>query len=376
MALTAVDHKFGLPTTRLAIAPAVNRESEFEILGDPAWIAAAKVQGSSATVELSWHNPTPIPFFGYARVYDARFHYQQRSLTGPYADVYVPVSHFSYDHFVIIGALSTSSPVQIPLGSLPSFVVGGELQLQIDLRGNIGMQLPGEPDALAWGNSTVWNDFGTIYLTAQSPTGVQTIPWLETLKQACWFAQEQSAESDVRREITKGIFFETKDYDGGSPTFCILQSTLDLDAVFNITKFVKEDEKYMNCIDGAAMNVVFCESLGFETKLIYYRSAIFGDKSDSFKTNFLKPAGQPMAEYEEYNFTYHCVAYSYTNVYDGVVAHKYNLGGSLREMPVWDWNYLGYAQVNSPPPVYGLIKSPVPWTTTFYSEVKDVIGVL
>jgi len=369
MDLVMVDVIGSLESTRMDIAPDPNPAKEFDLANGPGWISAVLVRGSGANLELQWSNPTSTPFVGYVQVHEARFRYLRRVVNGSDYYVYVPIplGYTPSPATVLIPAHGTSDPRPLYIGTLPDFVVGGQLELRIELRGNIGVQLPGEPDALAWGQSTVWNNMGHIYLTAQTPVDVQSRPWFEVLDQACWFAQEMASEADVRREITKGIYYETMVFDGIDQYFT--EDVSGDDQRLNLTQYFSPGNYNMGVIDGSSLTVAFCEALGFETSLLYYYERIT-------LTNPICPAGSDntdFGKYLTYQFDDQTVAMAPSaNVYDSVFSQWVDLAGGSWKNPVWDWPWTTYPQVPvpttpSPPPppppaplpnFYGLVAGP------------------
>lgn len=370
--LAQVDHYDSLTTTNLENYPTPNPVAEFNWVFQSEHLAAARVRSTAGTLRLKWANTTGTNFSGYAIVHEARYRYLKRNPTGPptYEDIEVDSDPTPVP--VIVDAYNISSDVFLVLGDLPNVVLNGNLQLRIELRGNIGLQLPGEPDSLAWGHENLWTDFGIVYLTAETPTGIQQVPWLEVLAQACLFAQERIDEVAVRREVTKGIFYETKEYDGFSPLF----TTRDTDAnlSINLKKYFDPDTKKMDCQDGASLNVTFCEALGYHTNLIFYWT-------DMDPTNNLCPAGTDskiVSNYSPYHFNFHAVALNGNSVYDSVTAQWVDLNGNLWADPVWDWNFGTYPQVPALPPAtgtYGYVSLPRPYDYVDFS-IGDVIQIL
>ncbi len=376
--LEQIDHYNSLTTTGLARYPADNPAVEFDRLTIPDQIPAARVRNTSGTLKLNWSNQTAIPFSGYAKVHEARYRYLKRADPPYYENVVV----YSDDSAipVTIAPNGISSPVEITLGTLPNFVADGELQLKIELRGNIGSQLPGEQDSLAWGNKDVWNTFGRVYLTAEIPTDVQETPWIEVLEQACWFAQGKSAEVDVRREITWGIFNYSKKYD--HLTFRFTSRVNGLNQALHLSKYFDPETEKMDCQDGASLTVAFCEAIGFETSLIYYSNDV-----QSFTTTRLCPAGTdpgPLLNYNFYDFTFHCVAKSGNLVYDSVAAQTSDLLGQVWRKPVYGWAYDQFPQSSLTVEVFpgqfetfpiGLISKPFPCSVLVYFpyDVEEVL---
>lgn len=369
MDLVMVDVIGSLESTRMDIAPDPNPAKEFDLANGPGWISAVLVRSSGANLELQWSNPTSTPFVGYVEVHEARFRYLRRVVNGPDYYVYVPIplGYTPSPATVLIPAHGTSDPRPLFIGTLPDFVVGGQLELRIELRGNIGLQLPGDPDALAWGNKDVWNNMGHIYLTAQTPVDVQSRPWFEVLDKACWFAQEMAAEADVRREITKGIYYETEIYDDADRFFT--EDVNGDDQRLNLTQYFTPGNFNMGARDGSSLTVAFCEALGFETTLLFFYERIN-------QTNPVCPAGSDSADFGKYfgyEFDLYPVAMAgSTNVFDSVFAQWVDLAGNGWKNPVWDWPWLAYPQVPvptspSPPPppppatlpkFYGLVDNP------------------
>jgi len=377
-----IDHYNSLTTTGLARYPADNPAVEFDRLVTPEIISAARIRNSPGTLRLKWSSLLLPAFSGYVKVHEARYRYLKRVPNGQNYYVDVPVSSDSSPIPVSIAPNSTSAAIEITLGNLPNFVVGGELQLRIELRGNIGTQLPGEPDSLAWGHKDVWNSFGTVFLTAQQPTGIQAIPWLQVLQQSCWFAQEKSNEIDIRREITKGIFYETKKYSGEWRYFTSDSNGGD-DQKLNLTSYFSPITLHMDCRDGASLTVAFCESLGLTTSILFYYEPID-------KTNPICGAGYNSNDYSEYNvldFNFHAVAIDGTyQIYDSVAAFWVDLSGNPWKNPVWNWTPYGYPQTTvgfplpappfpaQPQNFYGLVDSPLGYDYQ-NSSLRDVIEI-
>lgn len=372
MHLAQVDHYDSLTTTNLENYPTPNPVAEFNWTFQPEHLAAARVRSTAATLRLKWANTSGTNFSGYAVVHEARYRYLKRNPTGPptYEDIEIDSDPTPVP--VVVDAYNTSSDVFLELGYLPNVVLNGNLQLRIELRGNIGLQLPGEPDSLAWGHENIWTDFGIVYLTAETPTGIQEVPWLEVLAQACLFAQELINESTSRREITRGIYFETKKYNGKGQYFSDEDSNDDLS--IDLKAYLDPDVKYMDCRDGASLNVTFCESIGYETRVLFYWSPMT-------PTNKLCPAGKDptdVTNYEEFGFNFHAVAMSGINVFDSVSAQYVDLNGALWREPVWDWNFGAYAQVPAYPPstgTFGLVKLPLDYDFEDNSP-RDVVAIL
>jgi len=365
--LKQIDHFNSIVTTGVDAYPIDNSVIEFDRLITPEIIPAARIRNSPGTLRLMWSNSLLPAFSGYVKVHEARFRYLKKVPNGQHFFVDVPVISNSTPIPVIMGPNSTSAQIEIPLGDLPNFVVGGNLQLRVELRGNIGIQLPGEPDSLAWGNKDVWNDFGTIYLTAQQPVDIQVKPWIEVLEQACWFAQEMATESDVRREITKGIYYETKTYSGYGRFFT--EDVSGDDQRILLTDYFSPGIAEMDCRDGASLTVVMSESLGFPTYVLFYYE-------EMTETNPICPAGSDSSDFSAYKsvlFNFHAVAFAVpSSVYDSVTALWMDLGGNAWQNPVWDWQWSTYPQVavpttptppTPPPPAplpkfYGMVHEP------------------
>ncbi len=327
--------------------------------------AAVQASGGSMKISLTWSNPNGVDLPCTLSVTDPFF--RRMSSTQPDQAITAVLSTTS-----ITLPANGSGSFDITFSGCPNVVCWGQAWCTLHMRyvdtGNI-------VDA---GGTADWVD---IYFTDSAPAGQQLVPWIDLLAKTCTWADGLAGQPAVSHAITLGMFNSASwVYDPYlDPPNYYIEGT----RTYRLKKALSGlGPPQMDCRDVSGFLSLAMQSQGANagcTRLwnaadAYPRSVILG-----FRTNPVDPIGG--GGYQRFDFSFHQVASSGLNVWDGAAAQSVNLSGAAYAKPPMNWPQLGYWQTPSgqtTPAFYGLVfglgYSTTPAPVVPASATYDVAG--
>lgn len=281
-----------------------------------------------------------------------------------------------------------SQEITLTFSGLPNFVSKGQLKFRyfVTLTQPSGSN---PTDYIAWGQTStaaVWPD--TFYITDQTPTGLQTIPWTDLLYYSCTWAHGKVGVTDVSWELTFGTFWN-------SPIIYSQSNHGYFESIqgdeYRYHRSAALDDFYslglaeMDCQDTSGFLHQLEQSQGFSPTIV--RIKYSGGRGLS--TNYICPIGSDATQlpvYIPYIFGGHQMIIL-TGAIDPTFAQYRTPAGVDYYNPPHDWAFSFYLQnfpYYYPSPIYGLVFGYVPnspnypqpdtelpdATTAFLMEVK------
>lgn len=315
------------------------------------------VRGNSVVVDIKFKDyfNTPGTINGSLTVSDAKFVVDgvehSISVSGP-GSVSIPGN-------------GGSQTVTLTFAGLPNYVAKGQLKFkgEIVLTSAVGIYPVGYR---AWGDSGVHQTLETVYITDQSPTGHQSVPWTDLLDFACGWAKGESGNTAVASSLTYGLYWSSLfAYNLGSPGILPQYWDYQYDGKFKLKKVISDwltpGASGANCVDVSFALQLLCQSVGVaaSSKQLF----VYDMSSDSivpFLTNPLCPIGSDATDSNNYwqiAFTMHQQVRLGNHVYDAAIGLHYDLSGSVYKEPVFNWWEASYWQTFGvfPHDVLGLV---------------------
>lgn len=191
-----------------------------------------------------------------------------------------------------------------------------------------------------------------LWLTDQTPKEVQAVPWTDFLDFACRWGYGQAESIPVARQVTLRFFWtQMMGYNLGTPRIPTRYVDLDLPSgepflELNtlITDLSTNPPISGNCVDGSAIVGAALSALGVANDLQQLTHS-----AGAFITNLVCAIGTDasnVAWYHRLRFMMHQQVLVGGGVYDVVLAHRYDLGGSVYMNPPLGWPMDGYWQTS------------------------------
>lgn len=334
---------------------------------------AVYVRGSSITlvVTLKTYTNNPDSVNGTLSLSDAKFVTSGTeyacSISGP-ATVSVP------------GSGGTQN-ITLTFTGLPNFVAKGQLKF----KSFVTLTTPsnGQPTGhIAWGtsaSSVLWPS--TIYLTDQTPTGLQTVPWTDLLDLTCTWAHGYSGLTDVRFRLAFGLYWNGNrwNYSGSGVWFWKFGGQYDLKGALNSPALGGN----MDCRDFSGFYVLAAASQGHAAHL----TILEGDYSGlpgGLKTNHISGSGNDATQFFTYTRTtwnFHQVAVL-SGIVDAAAAHWLTPSGVTYKNPPAGWSLSNYWQVQNVTSygdfhglAYGPIASTSPTALSVHQSTTSLVGI-
>ncbi|MBX3095354.1 MAG: hypothetical protein KF812_00690 [Fimbriimonadaceae bacterium] len=320
-------------------------------------------KGGTATVSISFHNNNPTDDFeGVILVQDARYIHDTEPWAVPWGappPVTIPDTLLSADDVALNVPINQNGSATLAFAGLPAFVTKGHIQCTLRIEGNFGVQVPG-------GNPSPWNgqiNFQTAYITFDDPTGVMDPVWTEMLDMSCTFAQEESAQADVIREVTQGLYFgHIFAYNLGTTATLYLNFT---NQKYRLKAFLTDRQSNGivpgNCYDINGFLTILIQSQGVSAsgRVVQLQENIESENEESidFFTNLFCPVGSDATNNDNYyqiRFAVHYQSTSVGSVNDGAAGYLEDLSGFTYMNPAWLWNPSGSWQTFNDPKMNGL----------------------
>jgi len=258
---------------------------------------------------------------------------------------------------------SGSDEATITVSGLPNTVGQGRLEIKAYVTAT-DTQNQGE---VIWGDSSTRSSWEYMFITDQTPAGLQAVPWTETLALTCAWADGKSGQTEVVGWCTYGLFWgQIFAYNLGTtgvpPAWINENSEEDIgDDKFKLKLFyMQTGYRDGNCVDISCFLKICSSSqghVGANTRLFYLESGI----PQHFLTNLVCPVGTNATldqYYWQVGFSMHQQLWFSSSVHDAALAFKKDLSGyPYKEPAIW-WSMPGYWQVFSsgPPAVaFGLV---------------------
>ncbi|ARU40162.1 hypothetical protein CCB80_03020 [Armatimonadetes bacterium Uphvl-Ar1] len=298
------------------------------------------VRGSSITlvVTLKTYTNSPDAVSGTLSLSDAKFVTSGTeyacSISGP-ATVSVP------------GSGGTQN-ITLTFTGLPNFVAKGQLKF----KSFVTLTAPsnGQPTGhIAWGtsaSSVLWPS--TIYLTDQTPTGHQTVPWTDLLDYSCLWAHGQTGEVLCSKKVTLGLYWSQQiAYNIGTENIDSEYVDYDVDGKFKLKNLLDDFSQVgaspANCVDISYAVMLACQGLGVNASCKRIREI----ENRDFLTNPICPIGSDAtntSNYRHVSFSMHQQTRVLSNVFDGALALVYDLSGANYKNPPANWDVFQYWQ--------------------------------
>lgn len=295
--------------------------------------------------------------------------------------VSIPLTVSPSTQSVTVPAMSGGNPgsttVTISLSTLPSFVALGNIKGTVKATTTQNVYHSNGTLFLLSGTQVMDQGFpeDRVYVTDQTPTGLQNIPWVDLLEYSCLWAYGESGVDSCRRALTEGMFNSGRWYNPGPPNFIVpLTATTYTLYLSDALQFPTME---VDCQDANAILTVAMQSLGVgATNLRVTHRPTVGP--DGFWTNMVFPMGSVHAT--QYAFNFHFITLSDSKVSDATTAHPDDLSGQPFGKPPSNWNLGGYWQTPAGAVIYGLTRSATSPTTyqvvSMHSTTATVVQIL
>jgi|GEM_PF-5353937 len=238
-----------------------------------------------------------------------------------------------------------SQEITLTFSGLPNFVSKGQLKFRyfVTLTQASGTNPTGY---IAWGQTSsaaLWPD--TLYITDQTPTGLQTVPWTDLLGFSCSWAQGQTGMTNVRNQLAYGIYWGNWVYSANSPHYTTYVNGSFQNQRFNLKDCLEEiSNENMDCQDFSNLFSLSAMGQGHSPAI---KRVIIPGGDPAFKTNKTCPSSlipTIPSMYSQYVFNFHQIAFL-SGVVDTTSAHWTDSNGSLYQYPPVGWDLLSFWQV-------------------------------
>lgn len=302
------------------------------------------VRGGTATIRLKLQNISGTSVNGTLTVSDARLRLVHPGSSDTYHNLSVGGSGVSM-YFPASG----SDEATITVSGLPNTVGQGRLEIKAYVTAT-DTQYQGE---VIWGDSSTRSSWEYMFITDQTPAGLQAVPWTEILAFTCGWADGESGQSQVVGSCTYGLYwgdvFAYNIGTLGTPTVWVdLDSKMRLRDLLN--SFFQSGIRKGSCIDVSGFLNVCASALGHqgENKQLIYVVDGSSESSALFLTNLVCPIGSNAIDEDNYyhlGFTMHQQFWIGSSVHDAALGFRVDLSGvDYKEPAIW-WNMPNYWQV-------------------------------
>lgn len=275
-----------------------------------------------------------------------------------------------------LGAFGGSDTATMTLSGLPNHVTNGILQLDME--------------AIEAGNpiwsTQGWASWEKLYLTYDTPTASQEVPWTDVLDYSCTWARGESTLADVSRRETFGLYWgEVFAYNLG--TEGIPPRWIEVDSPhageFMLSDFLADVGGGLvdgSCVDISSFMQILLDSQGVTSELqrLRHRYSLNPVTDLPFVTNLVCPIGSNGSDpglYFQLPFTMHQQCKTSAGVCDAALAFEVDLSGSGYANPPANWPMDDYWQKDAgltPDVFYGLVYRDVVGGDSFSSLVPPM----
>ena len=305
---------------------------------------AAALRGSSITIKFTY----TCPFDGYLP-YDGTIHVDAGGLVGNNFHL----SPFSSEQIHLLPG--GSQTVTYILDNMPNYVCVSGIHYEFTYHWTYGDY----GDADGWGT--------TFYIVHRTPTNPQAQPWIGVLANACTWAEGDSTDDNISRDLTLGLYYSQRfAYPEDTGSYWTNEGRFKL-ADFLETTGVQSG----NCVDVSDYLTICANALG-----LYFGIEQLGDSQNRlFHTTPVCPIGSDSTQtslYDSKTWGFHQIAVPLDentetqSVYDSCAAQLYDLNHDLFQNPPFKWPLIkatmdSYWQTSQE---CGLVATPHPSTVT------------
>lgn len=341
------DYSSNIQATDRAYRALSQNHPAVEYPASPSVTHVAYVRGNDVVVAARWKNTRSNSLSG-------TLTWQAARLAVPTTDgqtAYIDLTVDDTEHSVFLAANGGTWTKTLTLEDVPDYVAVGQIQIKYT------MPLTDGEFTLNQGTDGNYYGWERLALVDSTPTGLQTVPWIDLLEFACRWAYGANGASDLREKMVKGMHLSSRSQnhklnynytaqaayyvayqEQGVPltsrTIDLTQFLTDLNGSASITR---------QCLDFAAILLLALQGNGrnasFEIVERYY--------TGNFWTWPLCPAGSDrtvQGSYSGYSFSFHAVVACDSLRLDSSSSYWYDPGGQVWKEPVWNWGIQAHWQ--------------------------------
>ncbi len=331
LTIVRVDYLANIPMTDRNVFPAVFPLVERDYWSLPVPVEVVTYRRTDTIgVRITVYNSNAVPTLGTFVFNDAKYAWRE-----------IEYALGSYTQSITVPALGTAD-VTVTLNGMPNFVADGTFFANVDI----------VPTSGAFMDSSLWE---RIFLTEALPTGLQAVPWLEVLSDACsWAGGQAGGQAAVARDVTFGLYWSLVFvYYGYAPQY-YSADVVDGQVVYLLKKLFEDRASppllwaYGDCQAVSGYLHIALASVGLGSAL----EKEWPTGRSGLWTNPICPIGSggsaPPANYASTAWVFHQVALFNGNVYDSCAAQVYDLSGAVYANPPSAWSPNGYWQTPNP----------------------------
>jgi hypothetical protein len=263
---------------------------------------------------------------------------------------YLPLSINAAPEMVYLGAFGGEQQFELTISNVPNHVAVGQLELQYDL--------PLTDGVIAGNNGTNGSFVGweRVCLLDASPTGLQSVPWVDFLEFSCRWAFGSVGQAQTMRELTKGLNKSNRCPDNRTLYSHAISSSYYLGSNLNyvdLSDFTVDLEEgpviSMDCRDYAGILYLAFQSQGANPTFRWLErwDPIQQFVPGGFYTWPLCPAGTDdtvsgdrqadLGNYNSLDFAFHCVIGANGERYDAAASYLWYYSSQIWEKPAFEW---------------------------------------